>query len=125
MTGKRKSKKSKATKKAFNLQQWLLHKLRRISYQFPERKEVLANARVSRGKYTCAICKGSNFGPKEIQLDHILPVISPHDGFVDWNTYIERLFCSADGWQVCCRVCHGYKTTQENSIRSQTKKDKK
>lgn len=106
-----------------NLRHWLTQKLRRLSYQFPERKEAIKSARVARGKYRCAMCKGENFGPKEIQLDHIQPVIDPHVGFVDWNTYIERLFCDVPNWQLLCKPCHNTKTDMENLIRDEAKKE--
>lgn len=108
-----------------NLQHWLKQKLRRISYQFPERKEAIRSARVARGKYKCAMCKGENFGPKEIQLDHIHPVIDPHVGFVDWNTYIDRLFCDVSMWQILCRPCHNTKTDMENLVRDEVKRESK
>jgi 5-methylcytosine-specific restriction endonuclease McrA len=98
-----------------------MHKLRRISYSWPARQAAYKKARVERGIYECASCQ-HKFGPKEIQLDHINPVIDPHDGFNDWNDYINRLFVNEDGWQVLCRSCHSYKTHQENLVRYVAKK---
>ena len=58
---------------------WLRHKLRRLSYMWPERKDTKVNARVSRGLYTCAHCKEEGvetlWGPKDISLDHVHPVV--------------------------------------------------
>jgi hypothetical protein len=62
------------------------------------------------------------YGNKEISLDHIEPVVDPHLGFVDWNNYIERLFCEASGFQVLCKTCHSAKSKRENEIRRLTKK---
>lgn len=108
-------------KKAFNLQHWLVQKIRRISYQYPPRKDAIKKARVSRGKYKCASCLGENFGPKEIQLDHIEPVINPHEGFQNWDIYIGRLFVDIDGWQILCLPCHKVKTQRENIVRTLVK----
>lgn len=109
-------------------QEWLKRELRRISYKWPARKEALKAARVSRGKYICAICLEDSidalYGPKEINLDHIDPVIDPLDGFIDWNNYIDRLFCPEDNWQVLCKHHHDVKTRIENEVRKQIAKEK-
>jgi hypothetical protein len=119
MTTKRPKKKAK--EKEFNIQHWLSQKLRRISYQYPPRKEAIKRDRVARGKYRCNSCGGENFGPKDIQLDHTEAVIDPVKGFQDWNTYIARLFCDVDGWKILCKQCHEAKTFLENNVRRQIK----
>jgi 5-methylcytosine-specific restriction endonuclease McrA len=107
------------------LRHFLTNKLRRISYQWPDRKKAIKDARVARGKYRCNSCLGENFGPKDIQLDHIIPVIDEEMGFIDWNTYIERLFCEVDNFQVLCKPCHSAKTFFEQEIRKQVKRENK
>lgn len=106
-----------------NLRHFLTNKLRRISYQWAPRKQAIVNARLERGVYKCATCEG-NFGRTEIQLDHINPVIDEQVGFVDWDTYIDRLFCDVDNFQVLCKPCHETKTFFEQEIRKQVRKDK-
>jgi 5-methylcytosine-specific restriction endonuclease McrA len=106
------------------LKHFLTNKLRRISYQWPPRKAAIVAARVSRGKYKCASCEGENFGPKDIQLDHIIPVVDEEIGWTDWNTYIERLFCDEENFQCLCRPCHAAKTFFEQEIRKQVKREK-
>lgn len=103
---------------------WLTNKLRRLSYQWPPRKQAIKNARLDRGIYQCATCEGK-FGPKEIQLDHITPVVDEEIGWVDWNTYIDRLFCSEENFQVLCKPCHAAKTFFEQEIRKQVKRENK
>lgn len=99
-------------------QKWLIHELRRLHSKWGPRKITYVAARVERGKYKCAHC-GGIFGPKFIDLDHIKPVISVQDGFIDWNTYIDRLFVSKDGYQVLCKTCHKQKThVEENPYRN-------
>jgi hypothetical protein len=81
----------------------------------------LKNAKVSYGKYKCKIC-GGLFGPREVALDHIDPVIDPEHGFIDWNTYIDRLFVAPEKYQVLCKAaCHKLKTAEENKIRKEVK----
>lgn len=112
--------KKKAVEKGINLRHWLQQKLRRISYQWPNRKDAIVKSRMSRGRYKCASCEGE-FGRQEIQLDHIVPVIDPHVGFVDWNTYIDRLFSAVSNFQTLCKPCHNAKTFRETEVRKQVK----
>lgn len=90
---------------------------------WPPRKDAISAARLERGIYKCASCEG-RFGPKEIQLDHIIPVVDEETGFIDWNTYIDRLFCEEAGFQVLCKPCHEAKTFFEQEIRKQVKREK-
>lgn len=84
-------------------------------------------ARVGHGLYECASC--GTVGPptlppeagkkrriKNIVADHIQPVVDPNIGFVDWNTFIARLFVEQEGWQALCNACHTIKTSEENTI---------
>jgi hypothetical protein len=66
-----------------------------------ERNQAKINARVSRGKYRCNMCK-QLFSSKQVQVDHIKEV----GKFVDWNSFIRRLFCSISNLQVLCVKCH-------------------
>lgn len=116
------------TKNPWLLSVFLFSGLRRLSYRTPMRAEAMRKARIKRGKYKCAIC-GGIFGRRQIAVDHISPVVNPLHGFVDWNTYIERLFCSADGLQILCNAdkhsCHKKKSKEENRLRRLARKDKK
>jgi 5-methylcytosine-specific restriction endonuclease McrA len=88
--------------------------LKRIWLYSDNRKAALAGARKSRGKYLCAICNNL-FGPKEIQVDHRDPVVVGK--FIDWNTFIDRLFCEKENLQVLCHECHKAKSDEENKSR--------
>jgi 5-methylcytosine-specific restriction endonuclease McrA len=112
-----------AKKKEFNIHGYVLAWLRRGSYRVPMRYEALNSARIERGKYKCATCN-EIFGRKDIQVDHIEPVVDPKVGFVDWETFIQRLFCPASGLQVLCKPCHKVKSLVENEQRRVVKKKK-
>ncbi|MGL5078376.1 MAG: HNH endonuclease [Waterburya sp.] len=101
--------------KKVNLKTWLVPKLRRASYMWPARKKVLDAARIERGRYRCAHCN-LIFGPKEISLDHINPVV-PTNGWDNWDGYITRLYCEPEGLQVLCDPCHDKKTKTEEKER--------
>lgn len=55
----------------------------------------------------------------KIEADHELEVIDVKKGFCDWNTYIERLWCAAEGYNMLCSECHAKKT--KNQIESRAK----
>lgn len=94
---------------------FVLAALRRASYRWPPRTEALKAAKVAYGRYKCAACS-QVYRRKEIQLDHLLPIISL-TGFESWDILIKRLFCDKDGWQVLCAECHKKKTNDENKRR--------
>lgn len=96
----------------FNKHKWIINGLRRLSYKWPPRWTIKQDARVERGKYLCNGCK-QIVKAKEVEVDHIEPVIEV-TGFVDWNTYIERLLCEKEGYQILCKACHLSKSLSEN-----------
>lgn len=94
--------------------------------RYPPKFEVLKMALVGKmenkktgriaSHYLCAECKG-HFPNKEIQVDHILPVVDPKKGFISWDVFIERLFCTKENLQVLCLKCHKEKSKQEREDR--------
>lgn len=56
----------------------------------------------------------------EMVADHITAVIGP-EGFTNWDNYIQRLFCEAEGFQALCRACHNRITKHETQVRTQLK----
>jgi 5-methylcytosine-specific restriction endonuclease McrA len=106
-------------KRTFNVKSYAIAVLRRASYRTPARGEVLRTARVAYGRYRCAKCTDV-FGRKEVQVDHILPVVqtSGWDGF---DGFISRLFCDPSGLQVLCKPCHKDKSQAENKTRKRAK----
>ena len=107
---------AKRKKKRQTLKTFLTGKLRSASLLWPARQDVYDRIRVERGKYKCEICE-EIFKRKEIDIDHVEPVIDIQIGFIDWNTYIENLFCEADNLQGICKSCHSVKTEQEKEMR--------
>ena len=71
--------------------------------------------------YKCASC-GKLFVAKNVEVDHIAPVVDPVMGFTTWDSYIERLFCTTDNLQVLDKTCHKQKTSIEKSLRSPKKR---
>lgn len=62
--------------------------------------------------YKCAKCN-NDFPSKDVQVDHINPVVDPNTGFTSFDDYIARLFCGKDNLQVLCVECHKEKSKKE------------
>jgi len=71
--------------------------------------------------YTCKECK-HEFPAKEVNVDHVLPVVDPETGFENWDVFVKRLFCGKDNLQVLCKPCHDKKTKLEKGTRNGSKK---
>lgn len=90
----------------------------------------IKNARTRRGFYECEGCKQevpatilhNGKRVKNILADHIHPIVCPHVGFVDYNTWIERGFVEAEGFQALCKSCHDTKTIEERAIATERKR---
>ncbi len=117
-----------------HLKKFLINKLRRISIWWPEKavamnkvKVILEIGKTKKNKpikrvfFKCDSCKGL-FPRSEIEMNHIEAVIDPEKGFTDWNDFMERLFCDADGFSAECKKCHDKITKSQNKIRNLVKK---
>lgn len=62
--------------------------------------------------YLCASCQGE-FPAKEVQVDHIKPVVDPKTGFTTWDDFINNLYCGKENLQVLCVPCHKKKSKEE------------
>lgn len=106
------------------IKKFLLQIMRKASYRWPARNIAKGRARIARGLYKCEKC-GFEGKSDEIQLDHIHPVIDPLVGWNGWDSYITRLFCPPEGYQVLCLACHDTKSKIENQIRKEQRQKKK
>lgn len=106
-----------ARKKAF-----IISVLRGGSRRYPPKYETLNEAKTEKkinpasGRmaqhFKCKKCR-KDFPAKMVQVDHIEPIVTPGLGFVDWNSFVERLFCGKENLQVLCVACHDKKTKKE------------
>lgn len=76
-----------------------------------EKKKNISTGRVTQ-HFRCAMC-GKDFPATQVQVDHIKPVVDPAKGFTTWDTYIKRLFCKKENFQVLCKADHKIKTQEE------------
>lgn len=148
-------KRSKSDKeKLWILKPQLISALRRLYGRSPIKSFVLNEAKTkivttnkdgstskkNRVNFKCAHCT-KLFEKKDVNVDHTDPVINPETGYIDWNTYISRLFI-LDAWNVTkptveqkelarksfsvlCLACHSTKTATELVSRRQTAKKRK
>jgi len=70
--------------------------------------------------YECNKCK-KHFPLRDVQVDHILPVVCPKEGFQGWEVYISRLFCAAKNLQCLCTTCHNAKSKKEGEGRKRAR----
>lgn len=70
--------------------------------------------------FKCEMCQ-QEFTQKEMEVDHIRPVIDPVEGFKSWDSFIDRLFCEANNLQAICKGCHKEKTKQEKAVRNENR----
>jgi hypothetical protein len=108
------------------LKRFLIPKLRSASYRWGERSKAIKAARVERGRYKCAMCGTRDLKNGEFVLDHIQPVVDLSGWNGDWDTYINRMFVKAEGFQVLCKSpCHEIKTDLEVQLRKLRREQKK
>lgn len=70
--------------------------------------------------FQCTSC-GKEFTNKDMEVDHINPVVDPEKGFVSWDDFINKLFCERENLQALCKPCHKNKTTLEKKKRNESK----
>ena len=96
--------------------------LRSGSRKWPPKYETLNKAKTEKktngatGRlaqhFRCKKCK-QEFTAKNVQVDHIKPVVDPSTGFTTWDDFIDRLYCESKNLQVLCVACHKAKTLKE------------
>lgn len=113
-----------ATKLRPDKQTFAMNSLRRASYKW--RGRWMAEKKYKhegRNRYWCAICGPEKiYGKKDVQLDHVAPVVDPLTGITTMDEWIDRLLVDEDGWQLLCKPCHLVKTQAENVVRREVKK---
>ena len=106
------------------LQAKLINHMRRVGYLNTTYAEAMAKCHIGRGQWQCSLCKEIYPNRKDLHGDHIDCCIDPLTGFVDFNTYLERLFLGQIQG-ICKAKCHAQKTLAENQIRKEKRQQKK
>lgn len=102
----------------------MIRELRRASVKWWARNEALKKAFVRKVglkfMYKCAKC-GLEYTRKQVQADHIEPVIDPTKKDFTIDEFCSRLLVGVEGYQILCKSCHTDKTNAENLIREKVK----
>ena len=108
------------------VQAFAVSSLRAGFRRFPPKWEVIAEGKMGKkvNKYTgrmaehylCVSC-GGLFIARDVQVDHIDPVVDPVVGFESLDTFSERLHCPKPNMQLLCKPCHKDKTNRERKER--------
>ena len=117
-----------ALRRAFARSPVMQEKKYSVRKEFPQFKKNGDPMKRPAVRYQCAEC-GKWFKSTDVAVDHIDPVVN--DGFKDWNTFVDRLFCEIDNLQVLCNYklkdvdkydgivsCHLKKTREERKIKT-------
>jgi len=104
-----------AVRRTFSRSPMVREVMMKVRRERPWFKSDGSQAAKPRVEYMCSSCSEWHMG-KNIQVDHIEPVVDPNMGFKDWNTFIDRLFCDVANLAVLCKSCHEKKTNEEKRI---------
>lgn len=110
--------------KTYNQFYAILSAIKRCFSRSPIHRTVLNNTKTDEkgpkggARYKCQSC-GSSFGQREVQVDHIEPIvpIGIMSKDMSWDEIVNRTFCSEDKLQVLCTTCHKEKSKHENQQR--------
>lgn len=122
--------KTKKKKSPYNQNSAIRGALRRAFARSPIVQEIMAESRREVPRYKkngslakkphvqrqCQVCD-QWVGSSKISVDHIEPVVSVDEGFIDWNAFVARLWCSKENLQRICDTCHDAKTYKEKIAR--------
>ena len=92
----------------------------RVSDLFKSAFIVDPNVKGPRGGklYSCMICS-EDFLMKDIQIDHIIPIVPYGMKKLDMSLdhYADKIFCDPDNLQPLCKDCHHKKSMSEKNKR--------
>ncbi len=73
--------------------------------------------------YICSYCPDA-FLKKDIQIDHIIPIVPLGMNKLDMSLdhYADKIFCGPENLQPLCKDCHHKKTQSERHTRDNTAK---
>lgn len=93
------------------------HMLRMVWHRSIPYWEAMHRAKVAPNQYKCEGCN-KVFKLREVQVDHIDPVIDPVEGWQGLQSFATRLFCPSNRLRVLDQdSCHKSITLAQNKIR--------
>lgn len=104
--------------KKWDQEREIIKALRKVWMFSPDRKQALRRALLRTGWYRCSDCGRETEKPK---VDHVEPI----GAFVDWNEFVDSLFCHEVNLLIKCMECHKAKTKAESQERAARKREAK
>lgn len=110
----------KASKAAedFDYIKYSINQLRRGWKKTPNALLAVQKAKNELGEIQCKECN-KWFPERFTQLDHIVPCVSPTEGFKSLDDFARKLLCKYEGLQNLCLECHKIKTRNERQLRKE------
>lgn len=112
-------------KKPWSPHKYLIAAARKTWRWSQERRDALAKARVSKGRYKCTECskevgiidyvtnRKRNRRKIDGAVDHIEPIGKQPKKWSEYKSWYEKLFCPVENLQFLCTVCHLVKSNKE------------
>jgi len=110
-----------ALRRTFSRSPMVREVMLKVRRERPWHKQDGSVAAKPRVEFMCSVCGEWHMG-KNIQVDHFKPVVDPEIGFVNFDTFISRLFCDVNNLAVLCKTCHEIKTNKEKAIAKERRK---
>ena len=104
---------------------FIKNQLRAASRKWAPINTCKKKAWVRRGVYKCGCCgeevpltvQNGKKRQNNVFVDHIDPIV-PVEGWIDWDSCINRMFCEEDELQLICKECHDEKSKEEAAQRA-------
>jgi hypothetical protein len=108
-----------ALRRAFSRSPIILELMKENRRKVPRFKKDGSRHKVDAVEHLCDVCSCWKRSTKDskIAIDHIKPVIDPEIGFVDLNTYFDRLWCHRSNLRKICQSCHTRKNNSERFVK--------
>jgi 5-methylcytosine-specific restriction endonuclease McrA len=99
-------------KKPRSLKSQLLSSIGKVWMYWPDRLAVKRRCKNPKrtGWFFCEQCKTDI---QKVEVDHIVPVVLPEEGFKGWDVYLERKFVGEENLMGLCHECHLIKSKKE------------
>lgn len=104
-----------ALRRAFSRAPIVVELMRENKRKVPRFTKDGSRHKVDAVEHLCNVCHLWKRSVKnsKVVIDHIKPVVDPAIGFIDLNTYFDRLWCDRSNLQKICGDCHRQKTNAE------------
>lgn len=108
-----------ALRRAFSRSPIIVELMKENRRKAPRYTKKGSRHKVDATEHLCSVCHEWKRSTKnsKVVIDHIDPVVDPKTGFVDFNTYFERMWCDKSNLQKICGDCHRLKTNAEWFVR--------